>query len=354
MPQVCVFPGEDAAPEAMEPTLDLLDELDTEIAYTKPDMSPYLDELREDTVPDELRDTIEAADTVLFGSGNVTHVPILWYLRRSYRGGNPLNVRPVRYIEGGPSPLANPEGIDYEILRECHQGVYFRAEGDISDLAPKAADIEGDGGRLVDLGEGKYGLRITTDEHTRRFAKLACDYVESQVADPDNTRFTVATKSNVLRQTDGLFQDILESTAAKYGFEIEHLHTDDMAQRLVTDPHRFDYIATPNFAGDLLSDGGVGAVGGLGLAPSACYGEEGAYFEPVHGTAPDIVGENIINPTATILSAVMMLDFFGYGGEAERLRDAVESVYAAGGPLTPDQGGDATTTEFAAAVSERL
>lgn len=354
MPQVCVFPGEDAAPEAMEPTLDLLDELDADIEYTIPDVDPHLDTLRDGEVPDALREEIDAADSVLFGSGNVTHIPILWYLRRTYRGGNPLNVRPVRYLEGASSPLADPSDIDYEILRECHQGVYFRAEGDLEELARQVPDLEGDGGRIADLGPGKYGLRVTTENHTRRFAEYACDYVEDQVADPEDALFTVATKSNVLAQTDGLFQDILESTAAEYGFEVEHLHTDDVAQRLVTQPDRFDYIATPNFAGDLLSDGGVGAVGGLGMAPSGCYGAEGAYFEPVHGTAPDIAGENDINPTATILSAAMMLDYLGYEGEADRLTDAVEGVYASGGPRTADQGGDASTTEFADAVAERL
>ena len=123
---------------------------------------------------------------------------------------------------------------------------------------------------------------------------------------------------------------------------------------MVAEPEALDVVVLPNLYGDVLSDLAAGLVGGLGLAPSGCYGEDYAYFESAHGTAPDIAGRNVVNPTATILSAAMMLEYLGFGSEAERLERAVEEVYAAGTRLTPDQGGSSSTTDFCAAVAERL
>jgi isocitrate/isopropylmalate dehydrogenase len=123
---------------------------------------------------------------------------------------------------------------------------------------------------------------------------------------------------------------------------------------LVAEPQALDVVVLPNLYGDILSDAAAGVIGGLGLAPSGCYGDGYAYFEPAHGSAPDIAGKGIINPTATILSAAMMLDHLGFAPAARRLEAAVEHVYADGRPLTPDQGGTATTLEFAAAVEGYL
>ena len=123
---------------------------------------------------------------------------------------------------------------------------------------------------------------------------------------------------------------------------------------MIREPQRFDVVVMPNLYGDILSDAAAGLLGSLGLAPSACYGDHYAYFEPAHGTAPDIAGRNIINPTATLLSAAMMLDYLALSQAAGRLREAVRRVYAEGRALTPDQGGDASTTAFCAAVAAKL
>jgi isocitrate/isopropylmalate dehydrogenase len=116
-------------------------------------------------------------------------------------------------------------------------------------------------------------------------------------------------------------------------------------------PEDFDVVVMPNLYGDVLSDAAAGLVGGLGLAPSGCYGDDYAYFESAHGTAPDIAGRNVINPTASLLSAVMMLGHLGFADAAERLDSALSRVYAEGRVLTPDQGGSASTTEFCEAVA---
>ncbi len=113
-------------------------------------------------------------------------------------------------------------------------------------------------------------------------------------------------------------------------------------------------VVLPNLYGDVLSDAAAGLVGGLGLAPSGCYGDDYAYFESAHGTAPDIAGQGIINPTATILSAAMMLEYLGFDDAARALEAAVERVYAEGKVLTPDQGGSAKTQAFCDAVAAHL
>jgi isocitrate/isopropylmalate dehydrogenase len=159
----------------------------------------------------------------------------------------------------------------------------------------------------------------------------------------------------MLPQSDGLFRSVALDVARGYpdiGFD--GFLVDDFARRLVAEPHGLDVVVLPNLYGDILSDAAAGLVGGLGLAPSGCYGDSYAYFESVHGTAPDIAGRNVINPTATILSAVMMLDHLGFDAAARRLDAAVARVYAAGAPLTPDQGGAATTTAFCEAVADHL
>jgi isocitrate/isopropylmalate dehydrogenase len=136
--------------------------------------------------------------------------------------------------------------------------------------------------------------------------------------------------------------------------EFEDYIVDDFARRIVAEPHALDVVVLPNLYGDILSDEASGLVGGLGLAPSACYSDDFAYFEPVHGTAPDIAGTHTINPTATLLSAVLMLDWLEFPDAARRLESAVEAVYREGDSLTPDQGGSATSDQFCAAVAQRL
>src|SRR5207249_4243364 len=126
------------------------------------------------------------------------------------------------------------------------------------------------------------------------------------------------------------------------------------ARRIVSSPHSLDVVLLPNLYGDILSDEAAGTVGGLGLAASGCFGQDWAYFVSVHGTAPDIAGRHVINPTATLHAAVMMLEYLGLAEEAHRLEAAVDATFAAGDALTPDQGGRGSTEEFAEAVRSRL
>lgn len=355
---VCVFDGDGAAPEAMRPTVDLLESIAPSVTFERPPIDRFVEVLDEGTVPEPLRNRMADADAILFGAASDTHVPILRYLRYELDGGLPANVRPVRSLEGAATPLERTEPIDYVIVRQNLEGLYAGIEGDLAELdgcdsLADASAVEFDPAS----GRGRYAIRPITASQVRWLAGFACELAERRAEeDGDGTtpRVTCATKSNVLPETDGLFEETVEAVAAEASVRYEHVHADAVGQSLVTEPDRFDVIVAPNLAGDLLSDVAAGTVGGLGLAPSGCYGRNSAYFEPVHGTAPDLVGESAINPTATLLSGAMLLDYLERESAANRLRRSIERVYVDGTALTPDQGGSSSTEAVVAAVAERL
>jgi isocitrate/isopropylmalate dehydrogenase len=208
---------------------------------------------------------------------------------------------------------------------------------------------------VADLGPGTFALKVITEAGTRRIARFAFELARRRQAHGHPGKVSVAAKYNVLPATDGAFVRIARAVAAEYpdiGFETYIV--DDFARRMVAEPQALDVVLLPNLYGDVLSDLAAGLIGGLGLAPSGCYGDDYAYFESVHGTAPDIAGKNVINPTATLLSGAMLLEHLGLADAARALERAIERVYAAGKSLTADQGGSASTTEFCSAVASQL
>ena len=208
---------------------------------------------------------------------------------------------------------------------------------------------------LAELAPGRFALKLITPMGTQRVARFAFELARLRKARGHPGRVTCATKHNMLPQTDGLFRKVTEEVAADYPeLEFQSFIVDDFARRLIAAPRELDVVLLPNLYGDLLSDAAAGLIGGLGLAASGCYGKDYAYFESAHGSAPDIAGQNRINPTATIFSAAMMLEHLGFNEPAQRLVQAVEAVYAEGRVLPPDQGGRASTTEFCQAVAKRL
>ena len=187
--------------------------------------------------------------------------------------------------------------------------------------------------------------------NTRRIVRFAFEYARAN----GRKKVTLVHKANILKLTTGLFLRVGQEIAEEYPDIIfEDRIVDATAMQLVMFPERFDVIVTTNLFGDILSDLTAGLVGGLGLAPSGNYGEDCAIFEAIHGTAPDIAGRNISNPTALTLSGAMMLHHLGYHEHGQRLDDAVRGVIAEGKHLTPDLKGTATTDEFAQAVRARL
>lgn len=351
--QVAAIPGEDAAPEAFSPTLELLERFALPIDWVFPAVGQAGLEKYGKRFPDEARAAIDQSDATLFGSTSGPSAEALFYLRwgkQTY-----ANVRPTRFLPGCRSPLVDPEGIDFVIVRENLEDLYMGLEGDVSELAPLELHKRRSRRGLVFPSEGKWALKVISEAGTQRVMRFGCELARKRKSAGHRGRVTVASKYNVLPGTDGYFIEVARGVADEYpDLEFDTFIADDFAQRLITEPKRFDVIVLPNLYGDIFSDAAAGLVGGLGLAPSGCYGTDYAYFESAHGSAPDIAGQNAINPTATILSAALMLEYLGFPEECGALTRAVESVYAEAKVLTRDQGGSATTTEFCTAVSERL
>lgn len=354
-PLVAVLPGDDAAPEAMAAAMTVLRALAPPVAWELlPDGDTLAQAHTREQAEQLVRGAADRCATLLFGATS-GKTPGIWSLRWEKRCY--ANVRPVRWRPGFNSPLKQPEGIDYVIVRENMEDLYVGLEGDLPQLVESGLDLTSRmlRSRRITSGEGRYAIKVLTREHTERVAHFALRLARRRKAEGYPGKLTVATKHNVLPRSDGYFRDVVREVAQAYpDISFESFIVDDFARRLVASPHSLDVVLLPNLYGDVLSDEGAGTIGGLGLAASGCYGDDWAYFESVHGSAPDIMGKHVINPTATLLSAVMLLDYLDLGAHARRLERAIEVTYAEGKHLTPDQGGGASTEEFAEAVVAQL
>jgi isocitrate/isopropylmalate dehydrogenase len=351
--RVVVIEGDDAAPEAVRPTLELLDRLNLNIEWLTPPIGDQAKERYGSTFPDQARRAIDESDATFFGAASGKSTAALFYLR--FGKQTFANVRPVKWLPGFKSPLADPKGLDLVIIRENLEDLYLGVEGETQELDSLNLTSPFTGEKISDMAPGRYALKVITEKGTARVTRFAFELARKRKEQGRPGKVTCATKHNMLFRSDGFFREVAQKIAGSFlDIVFESLIVDDFAHRLAANPQQFDVAVMPNLYGDILSDMAGGLIGGLGLAPSGCYGENYAYFEPVHGTAPDIAGKHIINPTATILSAAMMLDYLGFKPEAERMEQAVQKVYAEGRTLPRDQGGSATTEEFAAAVKDFL
>jgi 3-isopropylmalate dehydrogenase len=321
---IAVIPGDGIGHEVVPPTLRVLDAV-ADFEYVEVEAGDAVKARTGDPLPQETYDAVTEADATLFGATGDTSADVIIPLRRAVDAF--VNVRPARTYPGVDA--VQPE-TDLVILRENTEGVYAgieeRLTEDVSTLT-----------------------RLVTQSASERLAEFACDYVESS----EYEGMTVAHKSNVMRITDGLFKETVTDVAEERGVDADPVLMDAMAMFLAMNPEDYGVVVCPNLAGDVLSDLAAGLVGGLGLLPSANVGSERGIFEPVHGCAPDIAGEGVANPLATILSGAMLLEFLDYDEEGQAVRDAVESVLS-DGPKTPDLGGDATTEDVGDAVVDRL
>ena len=351
--QIVVIEGEDAAPEAVRPVIALIDTLALDIEWQYPVVGETAIAKGETQFPNAARQMIDASDATLFGATSGASWDALFYLR--WGRGTYANVRPTKWLPGYTSPLAHPEEIDFIIVRENLEDAYVGVEGPVEDLKSLGLISRTSGQAISDMTPGRYSIKVITEAGTERVARFSFELARKRKASGKQGKVTCAVKHNMLPVSDGLFLDVTRSVAEEYtDIAFESFIVDDFARRLVAEPHKLDVVVLPNLYGDILSDLSAGLIGGLGLAPSGNYGEDYAYFESVHGSAPDIMGRNIINPTATLLSAVMMLDHLGFSDAASGITNAVEAVYAEGRSLTPDQGGSASTTDFCEAITRKL
>jgi len=346
MKTIVALPGEGIGIEVVGATCELL----TDAAIPVKILTPPQVERPGGPVLEETKRACREADAVLFGAAGPATTMVVGWLRWEMEAW--AGVRPAKFYAGMQSPLADPAGMDLVVIRENSEGIYPGREGDLAIAKRALPDLRDRFGRKLDrYGEGRFAVKVVTRAGAERIGRFAAALARKRKASGHPGKVTCVTKSNVLRETDGLFHRVIEDVVRGYaGLAFEHFHVDDAARRMIRFPKSMDVVVCMNQYGDILSDVAAEIAGGLGVAPSGNFGDGWAYFESVHGSAPDIAGQGIANPTATILSAALMLDHLGLAAEAARLERALARVYRDGKMLTPDQRGTATTRQMAAAV----
>ena len=341
MQRVLVCAGDGIGPEVVGASLHVLGGLDLDLELVEEPVGMAGYDARGAAISDDTVAIARDADAVLLGA--VTTPPPS---REGYR--SPLltlrreldlyaSVRPARPLVPWLSRLAPAPGggdapaLDVVVVRESTEGLYVGREREV------------DGGVLAE--------RLVTEAGTERLVRFAARYAK----DRGRRKLTCVHKANVLRRSDGLFLETFRRVMVSKapGMPVSDIHVDAAAAAMVTEPSSLDVLVTPNLYGDVLSDLAAALTGGLGTAPSASFGTGTPLFEPVHGSAPDIAGRGVANPTGCLLSTAMMLEHLGHPTHAARVTSAVVRTLEEG-TLTPDLGGDATTRGFAGRVREML
>ena len=248
-------------------------------------------------------------------------------LRKTF--GLYANVRPCKSIEGYETLYSN---VDVVTIRENTEGEYSGIEHEIVDGVVQS-------------------IKLITEEASTRVAEFAFQYAEQH----GRKKVTAVHKANIMRMSDGLFLRCCREAAEKHPqIQFEERYLDTVCLNMVQDPSKYDVLVMPNLYGDILSDLCAGLIGGLGLTPSGNVGAGGAIFEAVHGTAPDIAGQDKANPTALLLSSVMMLHHLEMPSYANKIQAAALEVIKEGNTLTGDLGGHAKCSEFTDAIIRKI
>ncbi|HWV56494.1 MAG TPA: isocitrate/isopropylmalate family dehydrogenase [Longimicrobiales bacterium] len=334
--EVTLIPGDGIGPSIADATVRILEAAGAEISWDRQIAGVSAIEARLAPLPEETLDSIRRTRVGLKG-------PLTTPVGTGFRSINVAlrkefdlyaNVRPARSL----LPNGRYQDIDLVLIRENTEGLYVGVEHFIGVGEDARAAAE--------------SVMIVTRYGAERIVRYAFEYALAR----GRRKVTLSHKANILKFTQGLFLDVGREVAREYDgrIEFEDRIIDATAMHLVMNPHQFDVLVMENMFGDILSDLMAGLVGGLGLAPGANIGARAAIFEPVHGSAPDIAGKGIANPTAMALAGAMMLDHIGQAGAAGRVRTAIERTLRERRVLTPDLGGSATTAEFATEVIRNL
>ncbi|MEI6045810.1 MAG: isocitrate/isopropylmalate dehydrogenase family protein [Chloroflexota bacterium] len=319
-----IIKGDGIGPEVVDAAVVVLENLGLDLHFDEAPAGYACYQQYGDPIPQTTLDAARQAEATLFGA--VTTPPDI----RNYRSAVVTlrkeldlyaNLRPVRSL--GLKGRHLRDGLDLYVVRENTEGMYSGIEEDYGDKATS--------------------LRVITKKGSERIVRYAFELAKKT----GKHKVTIVHKANILRLSDGLFRRTALAVAEEYrqdGIEAQELLVDTMAMRLIKDPENFEVIVTTNLFGDILSDEAAELVGGLGLAASGNIGLEGAIFEPVHGSAPDITGKGVANPLATFLATVMLLQQINEVEASDRLQQAVTKIINEGN-LTPDLGGTATTLE---------
>ncbi len=329
MRRITLIEGDGIGPEVTRAVVTILDAAGLQVEW-EPQVAGVLALERHNTpLPPELLASIERNKVALKGpvttpvGGGFTSVNV--GLRKALNLF--VNLRPVWSIPSVPSRYS---GIDIIIVRENTEDLYAGIE---HEVVPGVVE----------------SLKIITEEASTRVARFAFEYARTH----NRTRVTAVHKANIMKMSDGLFLRCVRQVGEQFpGITCDDRIVDNACMQLVLNPTQFDILLLPNLYGDIVSDLCAGLVGGLGVVPGANLGEEIGVFEAVHGSAPDIAGKGIANPTALLFSALLMLRHIGEGAMADRIMNAVVATLT-DGVRTRDLGGTATTMEYADAICQR-
>lgn len=325
--KITYIPGDGIGPEVVEATIEVLDAAGVQVSWERADAGAEVEARVGTNLPAATLEQITRnglalkgpTTTVVGGGAQSANVG----LRKSL--DLYANLRPVKSLPGVESRYEN---VDLVVVRENTEGSYVGLE---HIVVPGVVEA----------------IRIITEKASTRIAKFAFEYARKH----GRKKVTAVHKANILKLSDGLFLESARNVARSYpDIEFEDVIIDACCTQLVLDPSRFDVLLLENLYGDIVSDLCAGLVGGLGVVGGANIGDSTAVFEAVHGTAPDIAGKGLANPTALLLSAEMMLHHMGEGAAAERLRGAIEKVLGAGKVRTRDLGGTASIREYVQAL----
>ncbi len=330
---VTVIRGDGIGPSIMDAAVQILDHVECGFKYEFVEAGQRAFEMTGDLLPQATLDSIARTRLVLKGPLTTPigegFSSISVRLRQKFQLY--ASVRPAKSFVG---TKARYDNVDIINVRENTEGLYC-----------------GRGQKLSEDGNTAETLSVITRSGTARIARFAYEYARQK----GRKKITIVHKANILKSTSGLFLKVAREIAREYpDITTNEMIIDNACMQLVLNPQQFDMILTTNLFGDVVSDLCAGLVGGLGMAPGANIGDDCAMFEAVHGSAPDIAGKNIANPSSAILTACQMLDYLGEIETSQRIVQAVRKVIALGDKTTRDLGGQASTTEFTQAVIDNL
>jgi isocitrate dehydrogenase (NAD+) len=331
--QVTLIPGDGIGPEVAEATVRAVDATGASIEWERVDAGERALAIHGQLIPDDLFASLEVTRVGLKGPTATPigggHPSINVALRKKL--GLYVNFRPVRMLPGLKTRF-DDLALDLAIFRENTEDLYSGLE---HEVVPGVVE----------------SLKIITQNASMRIARAAFEWSRRE----KRKKVSAIHKANIMKLSDGLFLKCCREVASQFPeIHYNELIVDNACMQLVIRPETFDVLVLPNLYGDIISDLAAGLVGGLGIVPGANIGDKHAIFEAVHGTAPDIAGKGLANPTALMQSAALMLAHLGEREAAARLERAVYEVYAAGDHLTCDVGGKASTAEFTDAVIRRM
>jgi isocitrate dehydrogenase (NAD+) len=330
---ITLIPGDGIGPEVADATQRAVDATGVVIEWERCEAGARALAEQGQLIPDETFAALEANRIGLKGPTATPigggHQSINVALRKKL--GLYVNFRPVRMLPGLKTRFHDLP-LNMAIFRENTEDLYSGLE---HEVVPGVVE----------------SLKIITHNASMRIAKAAFEFARRD----GRTKVTSIHKANIMKLSDGLFLKCCREVASQYSdVQYNELIVDNACMQLVMRPETFDVLVMPNLYGDIISDLTAGLVGGLGIVPGANIGDHHAIFEAVHGTAPDIAGKGLANPTALMQSAVLMLAHIGERQASERLQNAIHEVYAEAQHLTGDVGGKASTTEFTDAVIAKL